>query len=495
MTALDRLYGGFYNSGAFSGANPGGLANGGHVTNFPAALQDIGTVAQGVGGVAAAAAASVGAAAGHAAAAEVERTAAQNAQAGAVAAKNAAEAAAASVPTLEGYATSVIKRRSFTGASGPSLDAIFTPEHGFNFSSSSGFDGPYISFGAYQDTPAPLQFTGQHIGGQLFSVRTRNLDNNTWNPWRRLWHDGNFDPASKANTASPAFTGYAGFGGGRISMGADAPFVTGANIWSAGYNFAIGTTSANNLLFFTNSVLRGYFSADGGLHVPGDIYASGSPIWHAGNFNPATKATLGTSATFAVLRADSGDGTGIVYVGPGDRYLYWNGSAYSLGGADLYINGGRAWTALDFAYDTVQPAGELKLFAANAVPSGARALIANGAAVSRSTYARLFAVIGTTYGQGDGGSTFNLPDWRAAFFRGLDLGRGIDSGRVLSTFQDSANKAHDHGYLTATAGSGGGDEVPQPGSGGVSQYGATTDPSGGSEARPVNYALLACITY
>lgn len=48
-TPQERLIGGFYNSAAWSGANPGGLANGGHVQNFPAALEDIGAVAQDVG--------------------------------------------------------------------------------------------------------------------------------------------------------------------------------------------------------------------------------------------------------------------------------------------------------------------------------------------------------------------------------------------------------------------------------------------------------------
>lgn len=48
-TPQERLFGGYYNSAGFSGANPGGLANGGHVQNFPAALLDLGTVAQAVG--------------------------------------------------------------------------------------------------------------------------------------------------------------------------------------------------------------------------------------------------------------------------------------------------------------------------------------------------------------------------------------------------------------------------------------------------------------
>lgn len=45
-------------------------------------------------------------------------------------------------------------------------------------------------------------------------------------------------------------------------------------------------------------------------------------------------------------------------------------------------------------------------------------LEANGAAVSRTTYAKLFAVLGTLYGSGDGSTTFNLPDMRGRFIRG-----------------------------------------------------------------------------
>lgn len=62
----------------------------------------------------------------------------------------------------------------------------------------------------------------------------------------------------------------------------------------------------------------------------------------------------------------------------------------------------------------------------------------NGAAVSRTTYAALFAAIGTTYGAGNGTTTFNVPDGRAEFDRGLDDGRGIDVGRALGTAQGDA---------------------------------------------------------
>lgn len=65
-------------------------------------------------------------------------------------------------------------------------------------------------------------------------------------------------------------------------------------------------------------------------------------------------------------------------------------------------------------------------------------LIENGATISRTTYATLFAVIGTTYGAGDGATTFNLPDRRGKFVRGLDIGRGMDAGRVLGSDQADA---------------------------------------------------------
>lgn len=82
------------------------------------------------------------------------------------------------------------------------------------------------------------------------------------------------------------------------------------------------------------------------------------------------------------------------------------------------------------------PSGAVMYFAGRNAPTGW--LKANGAAVSRTTYAALFAAIGTTYGAGDGRSTFNLPDLRAEFLRGWDDGRGIDSGRAFGSAQSDA---------------------------------------------------------
>ena len=73
-------------------------------------------------------------------------------------------------------------------------------------------------------------------------------------------------------------------------------------------------------------------------------------------------------------------------------------------------------------------------FATSTVPTGF--LECNGAELSRTTYANLYAIIGDTYGTGDGSTTFNIPDLRGEFIRGFDNGRGVDSGRGIGTSQE-----------------------------------------------------------
>lgn len=90
-------------------------------------------------------------------------------------------------------------------------------------------------------------------------------------------------------------------------------------------------------------------------------------------------------------------------------------------------------------------AGESIMFSgpADKIPAGY--LIEDGAAVGRVAYATLFAAIGTTYGAGDGATTFNLPDSRGEVWRGLDLSAGRDVGRALGSKQGDAGRD-----LTAT---------------------------------------------
>lgn len=96
------------------------------------------------------------------------------------------------------------------------------------------------------------------------------------------------------------------------------------------------------------------------------------------------------------------------------------------------------------------PAGIIAMTAGRTAPPGW--LKRNGAEVSRTAYADLFAAIGTTYGEGDGFTTFNLPDSRGLFDRNLDDGKGIDPGRGLGTLQEDQNKEHTHAGSTSTSG-------------------------------------------
>jgi microcystin-dependent protein len=84
--------------------------------------------------------------------------------------------------------------------------------------------------------------------------------------------------------------------------------------------------------------------------------------------------------------------------------------------------------------DTQMPAGSILTWTSSDDPTGYW-LLCDGSAVSRTTYSELFDAVGTTYGTGDGSTTFNLPDLRGEFLRGADEGRGVDAGRGLGTSQ------------------------------------------------------------
>lgn len=76
--------------------------------------------------------------------------------------------------------------------------------------------------------------------------------------------------------------------------------------------------------------------------------------------------------------------------------------------------------------------GKVVPFAGTGVPYGW--LRCNGQAVSRASYAALWAFMGLP-NTGDGATTFNVPEMRGEVLRGLDEGRGVDAGRVLGSAQ------------------------------------------------------------
>lgn len=95
--------------------------------------------------------------------------------------------------------------------------------------------------------------------------------------------------------------------------------------------------------------------------------------------------------------------------------------------------------------NSVSPAGMMASFPMASCPSGW--IEANGAAVSRTTYASLFSAIGVLYGTGDGSTTFNLPDMRGLFVRALNAsGSGYDASRSLGSVQAPTTIGESVGY-------------------------------------------------
>lgn len=156
-------------------------------------------------------------------------------------------------------------------------------------------------------------------------------------------------------------------------------------------------------------------------------------------------------------------------------------------------------------------AGIVNYYAASAAPSGY--LKANGAVISRTTYAALFSAIGTTFGAGDGSTTFQLPDLRSEFIRAWDDGRGVDVGRVFGSAQTDTiqnitgeSSTNPKGYSSPTTSTGAFVTVPRSNvpagiAGGGSwessslSFDASRVARTSTETRPRNVALLACIKF
>lgn len=174
------------------------------------------------------------------------------------------------------------------------------------------------------------------------------------------------------------------------------------------------------------------------LNAGGTIIAGGTMILGSGDgTGTVTAPTIrgaaktGTNAVGANLTIDAANGTGSG--GSGSIIFRTAPAAASGATANTMATvmeikstgnveiGGRAVN--DF-----MPAGSVLAYAGSAAPTGW--LLAYGQAVSRATYAALFAVLGTTYGAGDGSTTFNLPDLRGRAVAGKDNMGGTSADRL-----------------------------------------------------------------
>jgi microcystin-dependent protein len=136
--------------------------------------------------------------------------------------------------------------------------------------------------------------------------------------------------------------------------------------------------------------------------------------------------------------------------------------------------------------------GTIAHFASATAPDGW--LPCDGGSYSAALYPALFAILGTV-----GQSAFNVPDLRGEFIRGVDNGRGVDPGRTLRSSQGQQFQDHEHEvgstavYFagTPTVSSG----TSQQAQGMNRATGFALSGNRGTETRPRNVALLACIKF
>lgn len=168
-------------------------------------------------------------------------------------------------------------------------------------------------------------------------------------------------------------------------------------------NFHIGVGEVMDFQFDTDSFNLGSGSA---IQWKSDPGADGPN---------STKMTTGTGAP----SASDPDGS---------FYLRTDGTATTT----AYIRSAGAWVALTASSSSsLTPTGTITAFGGSAAPTGY--LACDGAAVSRTTYAALFAVIGETWGVGDGVTTFNVPDLRGRTVIGTGTGAGLTARTLADT--------------------------------------------------------------
>ena len=290
-----------------------------------------------------------------------------------------------------------------------------------------------------------------------------------------------------------------------LNSGSSAPTTTIA--------YKIWVDTANNLLKIRNSANNGWL-----------VLGSLTDAAHTNNFGLATKA----SPDFTGTVDSAGDivmgGTGALKLPNGTTaqrptaatgQIRFNSTTTEFEGYN-----GSAWGGLASGV----PTGTILAHAANTPPTGF--LECNGSNISRSTYATLFSTISTTFGVGDGSSTFALPDLRGQFIRGWANTGSTDASRVFGSTQTDQNKNHTHttdstsltggirkisegfgaggsatGVFTKTAD--GNNTITGSSStspvGGVDFDGTHThtisSSGGGTEARPTNLALMYIIKF
>jgi microcystin-dependent protein len=189
-------------------------------------------------------------------------------------------------------------------------------------------------------------------------------------------------------------------------------------------------------------------SPTNGQVANGYTYDSAKNAWRK---NPSVTVSVTTSA---VAPSNPNPGDQWLYTNEGTLFTWWND-----GTSSQWV---QSSSVIANADPNPMPAGAIMAWGTNTAPQNW--LLCDGAAVSRSTYASLFAAIGTTYGSGDGTTTFNLPNMKGKTIVGRDAADtnfdalntpSVYVGAKTHTLTAAQIPSHTHTYsgTTSTTGS------------------------------------------
>lgn len=206
-------------------------------------------------------------------------------------------------------------------------------------------------------------------------------------------------------------------------------FITCTGALTANRNLTVPTVNKNYII--ENATTGGFSivaktSAGSGITIAAGtkrfVYADGTNVVEAINaFGTVNNVTITTPASGATLTLGSGK---TVAVSNSLTFTGTDGTSFAFPSSSGTV-------LTDGTIGTYLPPGVIFPYVATTAPSGY--LLCNGQAVSRATYAALFAVIGTSYGAGDGSTTFNVPDVRGRVIAGSDSMGTSAASRLTAT--------------------------------------------------------------
>lgn len=242
----------------------------------------------------------------------------------------------------------------------------------------------------------------------------RTIDGVSFNGTAAITHFGSCSTAAATAAKTVAITGFT------LVTGAVAFVRFTVTNTAANPTLNINSTGAKSIYYRNAAISAGYLAAnrvycfvyDGSQYeLVGDINTDSDTTYTAGtglslSSNKFSLANSGVTAGTYGLTAATSPGYGGTFRVPNVK----------VDATGRVTSAGHFNVTLPAAQSAAVPVGTVVAFAANSEPEGY--LLCNGATVSRTTYAALFAAIGTLYGTGNGSTTFNLPNLTDRFIQG-----------------------------------------------------------------------------